>query len=239
MIESRGVATTTIGLVRPHMERTKPPRGLWVPFPLGRPLGEPDDAGFQRRVLGAVLDLLERKDGPIILEDFPDDSPSMAGRGPWRPELALPPWPASVPDTSDAWLQMVTAELQVMLPAWGDRKRRTGRTMVGNSRLLPSEWLPYATRFLNGQIPESPVDSLSPAVVLRYVADDIKALYYEAAQAAPPYPTNRQMENWFWYETLASDFLRALRSKALESDHKGFNVACSRFVVPMPFVERR
>lgn len=239
MIESRGVSTTTIGLIRPHMERTKPPRGLWVPFPLGRPLGEPGDAAFQHRVLRAALSLLERTDGPVILEDFPDDSPSMADRGPWQPELSLPQRPASLPEAPDAWLERVGAELQVLLPAWEDRKQRTGRTMVGNSRLPPSEWLPCATQFLTGQLPDSPVDGLSPAVVLRYVSDDIKALYYEAAQAVPPYPTNRQMENWFWYETLASDFLRALRSKALESNHKGFNVACSRFVVPMPFVERR
>ena len=51
MIESRGVATVAIGLVRPHIEKTKAPRGLFVPFPLGRPFGEPEDTAFQARVL--------------------------------------------------------------------------------------------------------------------------------------------------------------------------------------------
>ena len=76
-IEAQGIATTTIGLVRPHMEQSRPPRGLWVPFQLGRPLGEAEDKAFQRRVLIQALHLLERTDGgPIILEDFPDDPPS-------------------------------------------------------------------------------------------------------------------------------------------------------------------
>ena len=47
MLEERGLATTVIGLVRPHMERSGNPRGLFVPFPLGRPLGEAGDAAFQ------------------------------------------------------------------------------------------------------------------------------------------------------------------------------------------------
>ena len=239
MIESRGVASVIISLVRPHMERTQPPRGLWVPFPLGRPLGEPADAGFQRRVLQAALDLLERRDGPVILEDFPDDSPSMADRGAWRPEFVLPPRPATLLETADEWIPALEAEMQSLIPAWEGAKRNSGRTMVGNSRLAQPDWLPYAAEFLRGNVPDSTVEGMSSAVLLRYVADDIKALYYEAAQAVAPYPTSRQMENWFWYETLASDFLRALRATAIESEHKGFNVACSRFVVPLPFVERR
>lgn len=58
MLESLGLTTTVIGLVRPHMEKSANPRGLFVPFPLGRPLGKPGDAAFQRRVLLAALGLL-------------------------------------------------------------------------------------------------------------------------------------------------------------------------------------
>lgn len=46
MLESLGLTTTVIGLVRPHIEKSANPRGLFVPFPLGRPLGEPGDAAF-------------------------------------------------------------------------------------------------------------------------------------------------------------------------------------------------
>ena len=51
-----------------------PPRALWVPFMLGRPLGVPNDAAFQSKVALSALQLLERDSGPV-LEDFPDDAP--------------------------------------------------------------------------------------------------------------------------------------------------------------------
>ncbi len=56
--EEEGVPTTQISLVRLHTERINPPRALWVPFELGRPLGIPDDPTFQKRVLLAALKLL-------------------------------------------------------------------------------------------------------------------------------------------------------------------------------------
>ena len=60
-LESDGLATTQISLVREHSETMKPPRAMWVPFILGRPLGQPNDPAFQRRVLRGALELLERK----------------------------------------------------------------------------------------------------------------------------------------------------------------------------------
>ena len=80
---------------------------------------------------------------------------------------------------------------------------------------------------------------LSPALVVRYIADDIKALYAEAAQAIGPQPSMAQLNGWFWGKTIAADFLRALRTAAIASKHTGFNTAGSRFIVPAPFVEKR
>ena len=77
-IEEEGVATTQISLIRPHTEAIKPPRALWVPFDLGRPLGVPNDAELQTRVLLSVLRLLEEPSGPV-LRDFPEDPPDTAG----------------------------------------------------------------------------------------------------------------------------------------------------------------
>ena len=54
----------------------QPPRALWVPFPLGRPLGKPGDAPFQQGVIQAALDLLHRQVGPV-LEDYPHDAPTI------------------------------------------------------------------------------------------------------------------------------------------------------------------
>lgn len=238
MIETRGIATVVIGLVRPHMEKTRPPRGLWVPFPLGRPLGEPENPSFQRRVLMAALGLLEREDGPVILEDFPDDAPSMRDRADWAPQLVLPP--ATFPSATDSagWVRGIEAEMAKAMPHWEAARRRFGKTMVGNSRLPAEAWVKFAARFLEGALPDSPVGGLSPGLVVRYVADDLKAFYMEAAQAVGPQPSSAQVNRWFWNGTLAGEFLRALRSAAIASPHTGFNTVGSRFVVPAPFVVR-
>jgi len=34
-LETAGIATTSISMVREHMEKVKPPRALFVPFPFG------------------------------------------------------------------------------------------------------------------------------------------------------------------------------------------------------------
>ena len=73
-IEEEWVATTQVSLIRIHTEKTNPPRALWVPFELGRPLGIPGDPAFQKRVLLAALKLFESPNGPVI-EDYPEDAP--------------------------------------------------------------------------------------------------------------------------------------------------------------------
>jgi len=60
--------TTGISLVRENAATMQPPRSLWVTFPLGRPLGAPNDAAFQHRVIAAALDLLTRVSGIPMLE---------------------------------------------------------------------------------------------------------------------------------------------------------------------------
>ena len=49
--------------------KVRPPRALAVPWPLGFPLGAPNDAALQRRVLIELLALLSRTDVPV-LESF-------------------------------------------------------------------------------------------------------------------------------------------------------------------------
>lgn len=72
-MERRGIATAAIALVHSVAERLRAPRLLSVPFPFGRPLGEPHDAAGQRRVLRAVLRLLEESGpGPVLRAYRPD-----------------------------------------------------------------------------------------------------------------------------------------------------------------------
>jgi hypothetical protein len=237
MLESRGIATVVVGLVRLHMEKTQPPRGLWVPFQLGRPFGDAEDCALQRRVLVQALRLLERRDGPVILEDFPDEAPSARANN-WISPIALgAPVP---PPSGDAasWAQAVGAEIAQVLPHWEKARQRFGRTTVGLSGHAPRAWAGYAANFLNGELPEDASAAMSPSLTLRYVADDLKALYMEAAQSEGPPPPSAALNAWFWNNTLAADLLRHLRAAALESPHNGFQTVGSRFLVPAPYVNR-
>jgi hypothetical protein len=70
-IEYAGITTVSISLLREITEKIRPPRALFVPFPLGYPLGEPHNPDLQQRIMRAAFSLLSRTDGPV-LEDFRD-----------------------------------------------------------------------------------------------------------------------------------------------------------------------
>jgi hypothetical protein len=65
-IERCGIATVCIVLLREIAERVRPPRSLFVPFPLGYPLGKPHDPRVQREVILSALALLARNDVPVL-----------------------------------------------------------------------------------------------------------------------------------------------------------------------------
>jgi hypothetical protein len=105
-----------------------------VPFELGRPLGIPDDPIFQKRVLLAVLKLLETPEGSFI-EDFPEDVPESANE---VVALACPVHFAQDKDELDEADQLFEAFKRgiVTLRPWYDISvERRGRTTVGSSGL--------------------------------------------------------------------------------------------------------
>jgi hypothetical protein len=233
MLEERGLATTVIAAVLPQVEKTRPPRAVFVPFMLGRPFGEPNDPTFQRRVLMQALRLLERTDGPVILEQFPDDNPSWFDRPDWKPAVDLP-MPGTYQNAS-AWEAAFRAELQSVLPVWERFKSRVGRTTVGLAGQPPEAWAAFATSFLDGALPTVSLHD-TPALALRFLADDLKALYGEAVQADGPPPSARQIDRWFWRQTVAGQLLIALRSMSTESENNALKTVGGRFFVPVPYL---
>ena len=110
----------------------QPPRALWVPFMLGRPFGAPNAPEFQRKVLIAVLRLLEAGRGPV-LQDFPEDAPVpvIAGdtEGCACPVNLSRPQPGA--DGKIDAAQALLDEVAQLLP-WHDLAiKRFGRTTVG------------------------------------------------------------------------------------------------------------
>jgi hypothetical protein len=233
MLEDRGLATTVIGLVRPHMERSANPRGLFVPFPLGRPLGEPGDAPFQKRVLVETLRLLERNDGPVILDDFAEAAPSQHPIANWQPAFAPR---LTTPADPAGWAQAVAEELAAARPSWQAAQARHGRTATGVSFQPPEAWPAFAAAFLAGDIPPPPEPLASSALALRFLADDLRAYMAEAAMSDGPVLPPDQWNTWFYRHTMSGRLLVALRAAAHDSAHDGFKTVGTRFLVPTPWV---
>jgi hypothetical protein len=68
-IERRGITTASLTMLPEVTKKVRPPRALSVPWPLGFPLGAPNDVALQRKVLIALFALLSRTDVPV-LESF-------------------------------------------------------------------------------------------------------------------------------------------------------------------------
>ena len=228
-LEEAGIATVAISLVRPQTERTRPPRALWVPFELGRPFGPPGDPAFQTRVILAALRMLEAPRGPVLLEDFPDDDPRAAPDRAWRPPIE----PAAAVNTPNELAAQLDAEWPQLTRAY-DRARSQygGRTSLGLSGLPIADAVRYVADFLRGKPATSPDPSVSPALMLRWAVDDLKAYYTEAAGAGAAKPSSRQIGDWFWNQTAAGAALFALRQAHLASSDDRLKLIATMFLVP-------
>lgn len=230
VLEREGLATTQISLIREHTERMRPPRALWVPFELGRPLGAPDDAGFQRDVLRATLALLDAPSGPV-LADYPHEAPASPGDADadmegWVCPISLPP------PTSDDPAANLLAEIAEMRP-WHDLAvERFGRTTTGASGLDIEAAAHLIAGHLDEPWPDSPDPALHPADALKLATEDLKAFYTEAVAAQPGTPTSRDTADWFWGETVAGATLLALHPRLKASDDKRYQVLANTVLVP-------
>jgi len=70
IVERAGIPTTSVTLLREITERVAPPRALFVDFPLGYPLGVPNDSPLQTEMIPATLGLLAEGVPPAIIQDF-------------------------------------------------------------------------------------------------------------------------------------------------------------------------
>lgn len=214
--------------MREHTVAIGPPRALWVPFMLGRPLGAPDDAAFQRRVLIAALALLESQGGPV-LEDFPDDAPQTVEET-GDDSLACPV--AFTPSAGAAENSDVQAEITRLKPWHALAVERRGGTTIGLSGLSPAE----AARFVEAVVahPAQPPyrADLGLGLALRLACEDLKAFYLEAAAAQPGRSTPEQAQLWFWLETAAGKLLIALRSACVRHDDRSVRVFARLNLIP-------
>ena len=212
-LEREGIPTTGISLVREHTEKIRPPRALWVTFELGRPLGIPGDAPFQRRVVRAALDLLARADGPLIA-DHPEHVAEPADFTGWACPINLAP----------AQIDSLAAEVD-RLATWYDRAvAALSRTTVGVSGLDMRAAGALVDQALAGDLPE--------AQALKQAVDDLKSYYLEAASAFPDAGTPKTRKEWFWSETRLGAALLALQPRLAASDNPQHRILGNLTLIP-------
>ena len=234
--EEEGIPTTQISLIRLHTEKTTPPRALWVPFDLGRPLGVPNDKAFQTRVLLSALKLLEADQGPLI-EDFPEDAPVSSGL------VAPPACPVSFKNKEESLSdnQKLAAALKAEIAGmrnWYDLAvKKRGRTTVGVSHMEIDKIGDFIGELIMGNRPENPRSDIAFPYAVNLAVDDLKAYYYEALTAQPGQDSHESeaLNTWFWKETAASRALFALREICQKSEDNLLKLVGNMLLIPVEF----
>ena len=200
IFEAAGLATVTLGSIRKQIESTKPPRGLWCDFPLGRPLGKPNDPGFQHRVLSHAFALLQATEP--VLEEFPeaipDDNSEM---------LACP-----LPPRSNAELHPALDEIRGLRPAY-DRAIEQYGNRAGAGRVVSSDDIEDAMSAFIRVAEGVPWKKAGiPGMPMR-VAQDIRAFYEMAALGLIDHvPSAWSGTRWFFDSTEGGKVILAARS---------------------------
>ncbi len=208
LFESAGLPTTQISLIRPHTEHIRPPRALWVPFILGRPLGQPGDAAFQTRVLRATLDLFAETEGPVLVDHAEEASGSLEMDG-----MSCPiSW--TQPTHDGSLRERLTDEIDT-LRSWYDLAvERSNRTAFGTAGRSIDDVAAIISTLAERGAPDSdrPLGELA-----RLAAEDLKTWITEAAAAQPGDLSAFAIKAWFWDQTVAGEALIAAHRAA--SDH--------------------
>lgn len=199
VLEANGLATTALISVRPVAERMHPPRALACAFPLGRPLGRPNDPDFQHDVLRRAFALLDRPSGPV-LEDHPEVV-----------EFSDAPLSCSLPPRYDASVPEAVDEARALRDAY-ERSRRDhgGRTSLG--RVTGADGIPDAVAAFVAIADGTPWDRAGLPGDPIQAAHDVRTYYEEAAlDLVDVAPEAGAAEAWFYEVTAAGRAVLAAR----------------------------
>lgn len=185
----------------------RPPRALFCEFPLGRPLGKPDDPTFQRRVIEAALALLRRPNGPV-LEDFPEVVT----------EGSATPLTCVIPPRDDSSDPAAVGEARGLRDAYDRQLRLSGRTGVGHA--VKADQIPEAVAGMLRIASGVPLAESALPGQPSEVARDICAFFEEAAIAiAGHVPAARQAESWLFRNTSTGLVLKRAQLALRDAGH--------------------
>jgi hypothetical protein len=209
---------------------------LWVPFELGRPLGVPNDAAFQKRVIHAALELLDVEKGPVLV-DYPEEAlPLPDGVDETAMEGMVCPidWPKA-PDTTELTSELGTAllrEIESIAPWYELALHTRKRTTVGPSRLAIPDAAKYLASFIQDPATPCPRDDMPPARVLKLAYEDLKAYYTEAITMQPGFNTSKRVEDWLFRQTSLGKTLWQLRALCRHSEDEQLRYLGRNSIVP-------
>jgi hypothetical protein len=207
VLEQSGIATVAIASIRAQVAAARPPRALYAEFPLGRPLGKPNDPAFQRQVLESAFSLLPRTDVPVLV-DYPviieDESDQ--------------PLACTIPLVHNADVHPAVGEALGLRAAYERNRAATGRTFV--SRVGDADRVRELIEVLVRVADGVPIDDCGlPVGQLGAAALDVRAYYEEAAMAlADHVPAARQAESWFFRSTESGTVIRRARAAVRAAD---------------------
>lgn len=199
VFEEAGIATVGLSLVRRQAENVKAPRFLHCEFPLGRPLGKPQDAAFQTDVMRRAFDLLKRTDVPV-LENYPEVIEDEAE------EAAT----CTLPPRLNPSLHAAVDEALGLRPAYNRQlASANGRTAMG--RVGRADDIADLVSRMVSLSEGATLESVGfDANSVRGASQDIRAYYEEAALAmAEHVPAARQIETWIYQHTETGRAIRA------------------------------
>jgi len=207
-----------IGLVKLHLEKTAPPRALWVPFELGRPIGPPANPEFQREVLEQALRLVETAKSTTI-QDFAKDDPR---------SKANPAWTApSLKNHST-----IADECAELKSSYQRQCVDKSRTSVGVAKTPVTELAALFDEAYTQSSLQKIRDDISARLMFRLAIDDLKAYYIEAALADQNSPSSQQLHDWLWQDTLLGQQMRELRHRFMNSGDVKLTDLGTKFIVP-------
>lgn len=200
VFEAAGLATVTLISIRSVAERMHPPRALYCEFPLGRPLGLPNDPEFQHDVLRRAFALLEAPAGPVL-----EDHPTVI-------EADEVPMACSLPPRYDPNVPPAVDEARGLRNAYDRALARRGVTSVG--RVIGADEVPAALEALLRIADGTPwAEAELPGGDPISVCHDVRTYYEEAALELVdgPVPGGRAAEAWYFEETEAGRAVMAAR----------------------------
>ena len=222
-LQRHGIATTSISLIREQSEAVRPPRALWVPFPLGRPLGVANNPEFQHDVLRSALGLLETATEPTIV-DYQHEALDQSGEGVWACAIELP-----TPDVSELESSL-RSEIDLLMPRYLEARRQRGRSTFGMSgaRIEDIDKLvSFVVSVAQGSgfkaIPSaaSGPEWIHPMPMLvRFVVEDLRAFYQESvtSEAGLSAPSQHDMHSWIFRETALGRVLKQIAQMITDGD---------------------